>query len=261
MSSKMNDILEFISAEHQNELVSIANLKNELGFLKELDEIYQDINHTFSISANKDEHYMIATMFLQSHNELYIGMSQFFKSHLGKAFVSSRIAIDAAFNGYYFTKNPKDIKEFLNEDSPIHKKVFRRMKSYIKENIKEYPLAQNLVKLHEAASGFSAHSSFQSIAYKYKYMEDTKKKKEEISLNYFDSLDVKSFLAYYFGLLKGFFMVFQLFYNCFFKKELKVIYPEREKRIATFEEKINLKGKQYPLKRPRISGEDNGDRI
>jgi len=44
-------------------------------------------------------------------------------------------------------------------------------------------------------------------------------------------------------------MVFQFFYNEFFKKEFRIIYPEREKRISDFETKINLKGKQYPLSR------------
>ena len=62
-------------------------------------------------------------------------------------------------------------------------------------------------------------------------------------------MELRDFLAYYFALLKGYFMVFQLFYNEFFKKEFRIVYPEREKRIADFEGKINARGKQYPLSR------------
>ena len=59
--SKAENILEFISVEHQNELVSIANLKNELGFLQELDEIFGDVKHAFSPSASSDLQCIVAT--------------------------------------------------------------------------------------------------------------------------------------------------------------------------------------------------------
>lgn len=244
-----NNILEFISFEHNNELVSIANLKGELGFLQEFDEIYQDTKDAFPVDRNNDVHLMVGVMFLQAHSEFYIGMSQFLKSHLSKAFLSLRIAIDASFNVYYFTKNPKDTREFLDENSPLQQKIFWRIKDYISKNPKQYPLAQNLIKIHESASNFAAHSSLQSIVYKYQHIVDAEGKKEEVKLNYFDGLDTADFLPYYFGLLKGHFMVFQLFFNCFYKKEFKVVYPDRDRRIANFEAKLNLKGKQYPLKK------------
>ena len=117
------------------------------------------------------------------------------------------------------------------------------------KNLKEFPLAQNLVKVHESASNFAAHSSLQSIVYKFQYIVDAEQKKEEVKLNYFDGLGIADFFAYYFVLLKSYFMVFQLFYNCFYKKEFKIEYPDRDRRIAAFETKLNLKHKQYPLKR------------
>lgn len=246
---KQNDILEFISAEHHNEMVSIANLKSELGFLQELDEIYQDTLRAFSANENNDVQVMVSTMSLQAHSELYVGMSQFLKSHLSKAFMSLRISIDASFNAYYFIKNPKNTRAFLEEDSPLQKKIFWRIKDHITKNTKGHSLIQRLAKIHEIASNFSAHSSLQSIVYKYKHTVDTEQKKEEVLFNYFDAVELRDFFAYYFVLLKGHFMVFQLFYNEFFKKEFQIISPEREKRIADFETKINLKGKQYPLSR------------
>lgn len=246
---KQNNILEFISFEHNNELVSLANLKGELGFLQELDEIYQGILHAFSASKNSDVQFMVSTVYLHAHSEFYVGMAQFLKSHLSKAFMSLRIAIDASFNGYYFIKNPKDTHAFLEENHPLQRKVFWRIKDYMAKNAKGHSLIQSLVKIHEIASDFSAHSSLRSIVYKYKHIVDTEQKKEEVQLNYFDAVELRDFLAYYFALLKGYFMVFQLFYNEFFKKEFRIVYPEREKRIANFETKINLRGKQYPLSR------------
>lgn len=247
--AKKNNILEFISFEHHNELVSIANLKGELGFLQELDEIFQDTLHAFTVNKNNDVQFMVSTMYLQAHSEFYIGMSQFFKSHLSKSFLSLRIAIDASFNANYFIKNPKDIPAFLEESHPLQKKIFWRIKDHTEKNTKGHSLIQNLVKIHEVASNFSAHSSLQSLVYKYKHVIDAEQKKEEVLLNYFDAMESRDFLAYYFALLKGYFMVFQFFYNDFFKKEFHIFYPEREKRISDFETKINLKGKQYPLSR------------
>ena len=54
-----NNIIEFISFEHNNELVSIVNIKGELGFLQELDEIYQDTKDAFPVNRNNDVHVMV----------------------------------------------------------------------------------------------------------------------------------------------------------------------------------------------------------
>lgn len=242
------NILEFMGFEQQNLLVSFANLKGEIGFLKELDEIYQETKDAFPASKSNDTHVMVGLMFLRAHSELYIGMSQFLKSHLSKGFLSLRIAIEAAFYAYYFTKYPEQAKDYIDEKSPLQKQIFWRIKDHIAKNAKDFPMAQSLVKIHEVASNFSAHPSFPSLIYKYQHIVTEGQKKEEIKLNYFDGLSFEDFLSYYFGLLKGYFMVFQLFYGCFYKKEFKIEYPDREKRIATYEAKLNLKHKQYPLK-------------
>ncbi len=247
--AKQNNILEFVSFEHHNELVSLVNLKGELGFLQELDEIYQDVLHAFSVNGDNNVQFMVSIMYLQAHSEFYVGMSQFFKSHISKAFFSLRIAIDASFNAQYFMKNPRDIPAFLEENHPLQKKIFWRIKDYTAKNTKGHSLIQSLIKIHEVASSFAAHSSLQSIVHKYKHVIDTDQKREEVQINYFDAVELRDFLAYYFALLKGHFRVFQFFYNDFFKKEFRIIYPEREKRISDFETKINLKSKQHPLSR------------
>lgn len=245
------NILEFIGFEQHNELVSVANLKGELGFLQELDEIYQETKDAFPANKNNDTHIMVGLMFLRAHSEFYVGMSQFLKSHLSKAFLSLRIAIDASFNAYYFTKHPEHAKDYMDEKSPLQKKIFWNIKKYVDDRTKEFPLAQSLIKIHELSSNFAAHPSFESLVYKYQHIVSNEQKREEIKLNYFDGLNFADFMAYYFSLLKGHFMIFQLFYNCFYKKEFKIEYPDRDKRIFAFEGRINLKGKQYPLKRTK----------
>lgn len=243
------NILEFISTEHNNELVSVANLKSELGFAQELDEIYKEIRQAFRVDANNDVQCIVATLYLQAHNEFYIGLSQLLKSHLGKAFISLRIAIEDAFLAYYFTKNPNSIREYMDEKSKLHKQVFWRIKDFVAKKPKEYPLADKLIKMHETASNFSAHASFNSITFKFQHAKDSKEKKEEMLLGYFDSLSFNTYLFYYFSFLKSFFEVFRLFYESYFKSEFKIILPERDKRIAEFEKKVDIKGKDYNQKR------------
>lgn len=245
------NILEFIGFEQQNTLISIANLKSELGFLIELDGIYQEVKNSFDPNIDNIVHFMTGVMFLKTRNELYIGMSQLLRSHLSKAFLSLRIAIDSAFNAYYFTENPEHTKDFTEENSPLQKKIFWRIKDHVSKNPKKFPLAKNLVKIHDFASNFAAHSSIQSMVYKYQHIINEEQKKEEVKLNFFDGLDVPDFLSYYFKLLKGYFMIFQLFYNCFYKKELRIENPYRDRRIATFETKLNSKMRQYPLRKEK----------
>jgi hypothetical protein len=247
--AESDNILGFISVEHNNELVSVANLKAELGFAQELDEIYQEIRQAFRIDANNDVQCIVATLYLQAHNEFYIGLSQLLKSHLGKALISLRIAIEDAFLAYYFTKNPKNIREYMEESSKLHKQVFWRIKDFVAKKPKEYPLAAKLIKMHETASNFSAHASFNSIAFKFQHVKDVENKKEEMLLGYFDSLKLDTYLFYYFSFLKSFFEVFRLFYECYFKSEFKIILPDRDKRIAEYEKKVDAKGKYYNQKR------------
>ena len=64
-------------------------------------------------------------------------------------------------------------------------------------------------------------------------------------LNYFDKLDYDLFMGYYFSLLMFYFKIFKLFYNCFYKDALKIIYSNWDKRMASFEEKIILRGRFY----------------
>ena len=240
-------ILDFIGMEYQNALISVANLNKEFGFLQELDDIYDDIRTTFPVNPKNEVHFMVCMMFLQAHNELYISISQLFRSHLGKAFISARIAIDAGFNAYYFTKNPKHVGDFLDTESPLQRKIFWRIKDHMQKNPSIYPLAQNLIKTHEFTSRLSAHSSVLSMVYKYKVQKDSLGKEEETQLGYFDNLKHGDFLAYYFAILKTFYMIFELFYNCFYKSELKIILPERDKKISAFNIELNKKHKQYPL--------------
>lgn len=239
-------ILDFIGVEYQNALISVANLSKEFYFLQELDNIYDDIRKTFPVNPKNEVHFMVCMMFLQAHNEFYIGMSQLFRVHLGKAFISARIAIDAGFNAYYFTKNPKHVGDFLNTESPLQRKIFWRIKDHMQKNPSVYPLARDLIKTHEFTSKLSAHSSVLSMVYKYKVEKDSSNR-EEAQMGYFDDLKHGDFLAYYFAILKTFYMIFELFYNCFYKSELKIILPERDKKIATFNTELNKKHKQYPL--------------
>lgn len=231
-----NNIIEFIGLEYHNELASVANLKEEFLFLKELDEIYQEIQHAFMATPNNQ---IITIMFLQAHTEFYVGMSQFLRCHLSKAFLSLRIAIDASFNAYYLTKHSEHTKDFIDDKGPLQKKVFWRIKDYISKKPQVFPLAHKLIKIHEVASNFAAHSSMQSIAYKYE------SENKEMLLCYFDKLQINEFMWHYFVLLIGYFKIWQLFYNCFFINELKIVCPERDRRVAAFEKNLILKSKQY----------------
>ena len=75
------NIFDFIGSENQNKLISVANLKGKIGYSQELDSIYQELNSVFTVDRSNDLHYIVATLFLQAHNEFYIGISQILSSH------------------------------------------------------------------------------------------------------------------------------------------------------------------------------------
>lgn len=243
MKIKKFTFLDFIGSEIQNKLKTISNLKGYFDYFKELDEIYKDIDDVFVIDPNEDIHKIVATLFLQAHNEFYISISQLLSSHLGKSLISLRIAIEAAYFAYYFTKNPEDSKIFYEKKIKIKNK-FISLNAYMANNPIEYPLAQELIEKYNFISSWSVHSSFKSIALKIKKKENA----GFITFNYFDDLEpFEKFLGFYFTILMVFLKVYKLFYESFYKKELRVHYPLREERLRKLEEIIKKQYYKYSL--------------
>ena len=250
MTKKLTDsILEFMGAEHTNELVSIANLREQLGYLQELDDIFNEIRRTFSAEGTSDLDCIVAILSLQAHNEFFISMSQHLKCHLSQAYISLRLGIESSFLAYYFTQYPENCRVYFDKEGDLHRKVFWRIKEHLKQDLKTYPLAKKLIGQHENISNFSAHASFNSLVYKYKHILDEKNKIEELSIAYFDELDVTDFMFHYYVLLISHYDVFKLLYDCFFGKKFRIHYPERDERIKKLEKNLQKMGHYYRKKK------------
>lgn len=239
------NIVEYLGAEHQNEMISFANIKEEHGALIALDELYREILNTFTAEYHEDLGLVISSLMMSVKNELYISMSQLLKTNVGKAFVSARIAIDAGFHAYYLTLHPQHVPDFFQEESPLHKQRFWRIKDHVKKNIKEYPLAKDLIGAHEFASNYFAHSCFKSLGMKLEILK--REGPDKLLMNCFDKMDESFLLHMYFALLLTYYRLLKLFYECFFRKEFKVIYEERERKITELGKHLLAKYKQYGL--------------
>jgi hypothetical protein len=104
-------------------------------------------------------------------------------------------------------------------------------------------LAQELIEKYNFISSWSVHSSFKSIVLKIKKIEN-----DIEGINYFDDLEpFEKFLGFYLTILMVFLKVYKLFYESFYKKELRVHYPLREERVRKLEEIIKKQYSKYRL--------------
>jgi hypothetical protein len=171
-------------------------------------------------------------------------MSQLLKTNVGKAVLSARIAIDMGFSAYYLTVHPEHVLAYLDEEHDLQKRIFWRIKAHLQRNSEEFPMAAELMGTHELASKHAAHASFESMRAKLQFLKE-EGDREKLILNYFDKVDEQFLLQSYYFLLITYYRLLKLFYECFFKKQFRVVFPEREKKVEQLGEHLLEKYKQY----------------
>ena len=173
---------------------------------------------------------VVPQLYLFVHFHLYFSVTCVLRSHLSEALSSTRKAIDAALSAYVLILDPDKTTSYLERD-----KYFRAIKANIQRRLEKdessFPLARELLNIHGACSEFGSHADVSSFFHRLQ-ITDLDEKNSEILFHYFQfpsNLDGYSF--YFLVILQAFFLVFRIF-KLFFDKQLEIVDPVWEGRIA-----------------------------
>lgn len=148
------NLLSFLGAEHENELVSTHKHAKDLDMLSHIDGLFQAPVQHFDIPKGKSS---IAQLYLFIHYHLYTTVSNLMRMHIAEALGCERKAIDAAFTAYEMLTDPASIAVYETRDWK-----FLNIKAYIdkarKKDASKYPLAAELLKTWNMCSEFGSHA-------------------------------------------------------------------------------------------------------
>ena len=227
MKISVSNFLEYIGLEEQNFLASLNNFRKEFDLFYNIDRIYQEPLKRLLISEEK---FLIPQLYLFVHFHLYFSVSCLMRSHLSECLASIRKAIDASLSAYKIVLEPDFSKKYINRD-----KYFQFIKGNFEREIKKgpskYPLAHNLIKIHDACSQFGSHADIDSFFHRLETKEVPGTNQQEIFVHYFQfPRDPEEYRFYYIVTLEAFYQMFLIF-KLFLDQSLRIVDPKWEKTI------------------------------
>lgn len=241
MYKKEITFLDYLGYEKKNLLTSLVNFRREYEFFHELDSIFQEPLKRLDIPESES---LIPQLYLFVHFHLYFSTSCILRSHLSECFASVRKAIDATLSAYRIIIDPSTSEQYINRH-----KDFRFIKRYMENEARKdhskYPLAQELIKLHEMCSRFGSHADVDSFIHRLEMREIEGTKKVEQRLRYFQfPKNEKEYRFYFISMIKAFWLMFKIFYS-YYEKQLKIINPKWDLAIETLGPKLDKLAKQF----------------
>ena len=232
---KEMNFLEYLGAEEQNLLTGLMILKSDFDLFLNLDYIYQEPLKRLVVSEKDDVIPFQLYRFIHFH--LYFSMSCLLRYHISESFFSTRKAIDAALTAYKLIFEPDTTEKYRTRD-----KEFQHIKSHIqrerRKNIKKYPLAAELIKIHDLFSEYGSHSDINSYQKRIEVRKSSDTETGHFMFHYFEISDPIEARKLYFQTLRIFHSMFRIF-KILFDKRLKIIDSDWEFTIEGFVKKLD----------------------
>lgn len=229
------NFLEYLGNEEQNLLTSIVNFRSEFDLFYSIDRIYQEPLKRLIVSS---ENVIVPQLYLFVHFHFYHSISCLLRSHLSETLSSLRKAIDASLCAYKVILEPDSSTAYLDRD-----KYFQFIKSNIQREIKKdsslYPLAHDLIKMHNACSEYGSHSDISSFFHRLETRATEDEKREILLVHYFQfPRNQEEYRFYYLTTLQGFYSIF-LILKLFLDQKLKIVDPKWESTIKNLGPTLN----------------------
>lgn len=223
------NFLEYLSKEEQNLLTSFNNFRNEFDLFYNIDRIYQEPLRTLVVSEDEA---IIPQLYLYVHFHLYFSISTLLRSHLSECLASMRKAIDAALSAYKITLEPDYYEKYINRDK-YFLFIKRNIQNEIRKDSSKYPLAHDLLKLHDANSEYGSHADISSFFHRFEIRKLQETNQDQFLLHYFQfPRNQEEYRFYYIVTLQAFYLMFLIF-KFFLDKKLKIIDQRWESTIAS----------------------------
>lgn len=153
-------IMEFLGADHTNELVSTHKHAKDLDFLNRIDGLLMSPVKLLDVPQHL---HPLVQLYSFVHYQLYATVSNLMRLHLGEALGCQRKAIDATFSAYLMLLDANTVPEYQAR----HRK-FLNIKAHIvharKADPGSFPLAEELLKTWDHCSEFGAHADDSGFA-------------------------------------------------------------------------------------------------
>lgn len=221
------NFIEYLGHEEQNLLSSIINWKAEFDLFYNLDRVFQEPLRRMTVSSGS---VIIPQLYLLVHFHLYFSSSCLLRCHLSETLSSLRKAIDASLCAYMIILKPDSESAYLERD-----KYFQFIKSNIQREMKEdeslYPLARDLLSIHDMCSEYGSHSDISSFFHRLERKEAEGENRDILFLHYFQfPRNPEEFRFYYLSMLQAFYSMFLIF-KPFLEQNLKIVDPQWESTI------------------------------
>lgn len=229
------NFLEYLGAEEQNLLTGLVLLKDDFDYFLSLDYIYQEPLKRLVISEKDD--LIPFQLYRLIHFHLYFSMSCLLRYHISESLFSTRKAIDAALTAYKLMLEPETTEKYKQRDN-----YFLHIKSNIqnerKKDISKYPLAAELIEVHDLCSKYGSHADINSFNNRIEVKKSSDMEPGHLMLHYFEISNSIETKKIYLQTLRIFFSIFKIYKNIF-DKRLKIIDQDWEYTIKNFTEKLN----------------------
>jgi len=222
------NFLDYLGVEERNLLTSIVNFRQEFELFDKVDKIYQAPLNRLIVP---EEEAVVPQLYLFVHFHLYFAVACILRAHLSEALASARKGIDAAFTAYKLILEPDKAEAYVERDR-YFQFIKANFQKEIEKDVSAYPLARELLKIHDACSEYGSHADISSFFHRLETKEAVGDKKDEILVHYFQyPRNPTEYRFYYLVVLQAFFLIFRIF-KVFFDKKLRIIDPNWEATIA-----------------------------
>lgn len=194
--------MRFISGEEQNLLATLINLRPDFDVFSHLDGLFlAPVDH---IDVPQGEE-TIPSLYLFVHFHLYVSVAALARGHLSECLVSTRKAIDATLCAYEMILHPASIPLYESRDKRFQYIKNRITKAREKDNT-QYPLAAELLALHDICSEYGSHADISSLVHRVELQKAGQPGKSRLHFHYFQfprdtdeyhAYFVETLLAYY----------------------------------------------------------------
>jgi hypothetical protein len=202
------DFPHFLAAEEQNLIVSCLRLNGEFGLLSHLDAEFSKAISPIDVPEREQ---LAPALLLFVHFHLYISVASIARGHLSECFASTRKAIDATLSAYELIIDPSSVELYEKRD-----RRFLFIKNYIgkarEKDSTRYPLAADLLRLHEVYSEYGSHADLSSFVHRIEVRDAGEPGKGRFLFQYFQlPAELAECQLHFLGVLHAYYQMLVIF--------------------------------------------------
>ncbi|TAJ40047.1 MAG: hypothetical protein EPO55_09905 [Reyranella sp.] len=212
------DLLQFVSAEHQQFLISMVKSRPEFDAHSHLQGLFQAV---LSQTEVPEDDMVLIQLLVFIHYHFVYSHACLFRCHLSEAFASARSAIDAALIGAFIIDDRSLQVQYLKREAPFNN-LARHLGNMVRE---KKPMPHRLVpalrEVHGNISRFASHADIDSFMHRVEITEKDEKPLVQIQYFQFSRNDAQRKL-HFVQLLLSFVLVLDVFSD-FLVSQLKSV--------------------------------------